>query len=186
MTVFSYRSGTVLTERIDNLPGNTGILGKWFFRLENSKGEQNAILKCLRWFKSQPDPASYSDAIQPCPCTIRQAWFDERFQWIISRGASSHCVYTRFPSSANRGRECCYEAKFNRFGALLTGYPDGGVIDRYHRFATKTLRLKHEFSDVLGNKYCCVESKLCNRFYKKRPSEGCERYRPPVWSKYPC
>ncbi|XP_068732482.1 uncharacterized protein [Montipora capricornis] len=182
-TIFNYeRSGTVLTERIDRLPGNTDIIGKWFFRLENSKGEQNAILKCLRWFKNQPDPASYSDAVEPCPCTIRQAWFDERFQRIIQKGTSSYCVYTRFPSSASRGRECCYEIKFNRFGALITGYPDGGVIDRYHRLATKSLRLKHEFSDVLGKRYCCVESKLCNRFYEKRPSEGCEKYRPPVWS----
>ena len=184
MNCFLYRSGTVLTERIDSLPGNTKVVGKWFFRLENSKGEQNAILKCIRWFNNQPDPVSYPDALEPCPCSLRQAWFDERFEWTRPKAANSYCAYTRFPSSANRGRECCYQTKFSRFGPLITGYPDGGTIDRYHRLATKSLRLKHEFSDVLGFRYCCVESKLCERYYKKRPSEGCGNYRPPVWSKY--
>ena len=178
-----YRSGTVQTERIDSLPGNTNIIGKWFFRLENSKGEQDAILKCLRWLKTQPDPASYSDDLEPCPCTLRQGRFDERFQWTPPKAANTFCVYTRFPSSANRGRQCCYYTSSDTFGALITGYPDGGVIDRYHRFATRSLRLKHEYSDVEGFKDCCLLSRLCKRFYAKRPSESCEKYRPPVWSK---
>ncbi|XP_078349239.1 mucin-like protein [Oculina patagonica] len=183
--VFNYiRSETVGIESIDSLPGNTNIIGKWFFRLENSKGEQDAIQKCLRWFKNQPDPSSHSDSLEPCPCTLRQGRFDERFQWSRLQSPYTYCVYTRFPSSANRGRECCYNAGFDGlgFGALIVGYPGGGVIDRYHKYASRTLRLKHEFSDVLGYQYCCVQSKLCERYYKKRPSEGCENYRPPVWS----
>ncbi|KAL9953601.1 hypothetical protein ACROYT_G041044 [Oculina patagonica] len=183
--VFNYiRSETVGMERIDSLQGNTNIIGKWFFRLENSKGEQDAIQKCLRWFKNQPDPSSYSDSLEPCPCTLRQGVFDERFQFSRIQAPYTYCVYTRFPSSANRGRECCYNARFDGlgFGALIVGNPGGGVIDRYHKFATRTLRLKHQLSDVLGFKYCCVQSKLCERYYRKRPSEGCENYRPPVWS----
>lgn len=170
-------------DRINSIPGNTNIIGKWFFRLENSKGEQNAILKCNRWFENQPDPASYSDIVEPCPCTRRQARFDERFQWTIPEAPNTYCVYTRFPSSDKRGRQCCYHTRFERFGALITGYPDGGVIDRYHKLASRSLRLKHEFSDVLGYKYCCVQSKLCRKFYEKRSSEGCEKYSPPEWSK---
>ncbi|XP_068760013.1 mucin-like protein [Montipora capricornis] len=182
--LFNYkRSETVGMESIDSLVGNTGIIGKWFFRLENSKGEQDAIQKCLRWFKNQPDPASYTDAVEPCPCTLRQAFFDERFQWIAPEAPFTYCVYTRFPSAANRGRQCCYHTRFDtRFGALIVGYPDAGVIHRYHKLASKSLYLKHQFSDVLGFKYCCVQSKLCGRFFKKRPSEGCENYIPPVWS----
>ena len=172
-------------ESIDSLQGNRKIIGKWFFRLENSKGEQDAIQKCLRWFKNQPDPSSYSDALEPCPCTLRQAVFDERFQWLFPITQDSYCFYTRFPSTADRGRQCCYNARFGGigFGALIFGYPGGGVVDRYHRLATGTLALKHQFSDVLGFQSCCVQSKLCERYYKKRPSEGCENYKPPVWSK---
>ena len=171
-------------ESIDSLQGNTNIVGKWFFRLENSRGEQDAIQKCLRWFKNQPDPSSYSDALEPCPCSLRQADFDERFQWDFFP-QDTYCFYTRFPSSASRGRQCCYNARFNGpgFGALIVGHPGGGVIDRYHKLSSRTLRLRHEFSDVLGFKYCCVQSKLCFRYYQKRPSEGCENYVPPVWSK---
>ena len=178
------RSETVGMESIDSLPGNTGIIGKWFFRLEDSKGEQDAIQKCLRWFKVQPDPASYTDVVEPCPCTLRQAFFDERFQWTAPESQFTFCVYTRFPSAASRGRQCCYHTRFDdRFGALIVGYPDGGVIDRYHRLASRSLALKHQFSDVLGFKYCCVQSKICERFYRKRPSEGCEKYSAPEWSK---
>ncbi|XP_068712588.1 uncharacterized protein [Montipora foliosa] len=182
--LFNYkRSGTVGVEGIDSLVGNTGIIGKWFFRLENSKGEQDAIQKCLRWFKNQPDPASYTDAVESCPCTLRQAFFDERFQWTTPEAPFTYCVYTRFPSAANRGRQCCYHTRFDtRFGALIVGYPDGGVIHRYHKLASKSLYLRHQFSDVLGFKYCCVQSKLCERFFRKRPSEGCQNYVPPVWS----
>ena len=181
----TYRSQTVRMESIDSLPGNTptGIIGKWFFRLENSKGEQDAIQKCLRWFNNQPDPASYSDAVEPCPCTLRQASFDERFQWTAPEAPFTYCVYTRFPSAAQRGRQCCYHERFgSRSGALIVGYPNGGVIHRYHKLASRSLALQHQFSDVLGFKYCCVQSKLCQRFYKKRPSEGCDNYLPPVWS----
>ena len=171
-------------ESIDSLPGNTAIIGKWFFRLENSKGEQDAIQKCLRWFNSQPDPGSYRDAVEPCPCTLRQAFFDERFQWTAPEAPFTFCVYTRFPSAANRGRQCCYHTRRDgRFGALIVGYPNGGVIHRYHKLASRSLALKHQLSDVLGFKYCCVQSKLCERFYRRRPSEGCENYLPPVWSK---
>lgn len=171
-------------ESIDSLQGNTGIIGKWFFRLENSKGEKDAIQNCLRWFKDQPDPASYTDVVEPCPCTLRQAIFDERFQWTAPEAKFTFCVYTRFPSAANRGRQCCYHTTPDeRFGALIVGYPDGGVIDRFHKLATRSLALKHQFSDVLGFKYCCVQSKLCERYYRKRLSEGCENYLPPVWSK---
>ena len=178
------RSETVGMESIDSLPGNTNIIGKWFFRLEKSQGEQNAIQQCLRWFKKQPDPSSYSDALEPCPCTLGQAVFDERFQRSVFT-SNTYCAYTRFPSSANRGRQCCYNARFGGpgFGALILGYPDGGAIDRYHKRSTRILRLKHEFSDVLGFKHCCLQSKLCERYYQKRPSEGCENYEPPVWSK---
>ena len=162
--------------------GNTKMIGKWLFRLENSKGEQDAILKCLRWFKNQPDPGLYSDDLLPCPCTARQARFDERYQRISSETPNTYCYYTRFPSTDNRGRKCCYRSWW-RGSALIIGYPGGGSIDRYHQF---TASLMHRMSDVQGFTHCCLFSNLCNRFYQKRPSEGCEMYRPPVWSTFAC
>ena len=154
------------------------MTGKWLFRLENSKGEKDAITKCLRWFKNQPDPDSYSDSLEVCPCTYRQARLDERFQWVASQTPDSYCVYTRFPSSNRRGRKCCYQA----FGAIIIGYPGGGHIDRYHQL-TASLNLYHDIFDVRGFKQCCLLSNQCKLFYQKRPSEGCENYKPPVWSK---
>ena len=73
------RSGTVNIETIDGIRGNADMVGKWFFRLEESLGKLNARQECIDWFKAQPDPRFYTEYIEPCPCVLRQAWWDERF-----------------------------------------------------------------------------------------------------------
>ena len=182
--LLSYRSGTPRAGDIDSRVGNSNDTGKWFFRLERSGGEQDGVLKCIRWFKQQVDPRRFTDRLQACPCGIRQAFFDERFQYDPSGSADRYCVYTRFPSVANRGRQCCYNTSWpsDSWGALIVG-SGGGAIDNYHKL-TEHLKEQHEANDVNGFQYCCVASRMCHRFYESRPSEGCERYQVPVWSKF--
>ncbi|XP_022801634.1 protein sidekick-2-like [Stylophora pistillata] len=104
------RSGTVNIETIDGIRGNADMVGKWFFRLEESLGKRNARQECIDWFKVQPDPRFYTEDLEPCPCILRQAWWDERFS-INWRDWPRMCAYAQFPSpdgwgqeSSNRGR----------------------------------------------------------------------------------
>lgn len=180
-----HRSGTIQIENIDTLVGNAKIPGRNIFRLENSNGEEDGRLKCERWYGAQPRPDSYSDELDPCPCSIIQAVRDERYQWVrpyVPYTEDTLCFYTRFPSKIGRGRRCCYSTSPKNFGALITGFPGGGAIDRYHRL-TPSLRVNYTANDLHGYSYCCLESKMCRKYYKKRPSEGCEKYEAPWWSK---
>ncbi|KAJ7374328.1 hypothetical protein OS493_007416 [Desmophyllum pertusum] len=94
------RSGTIQIENIDTLVGNAKIPGRNIFRLENSNGEEDGRLKCERWYGAQPRPDSYSDELDPCPCSIIQAVRDERYQWVrpyVPYTEDTLCFYTRFP-----------------------------------------------------------------------------------------
>lgn len=184
--ILRHRSGTIQIEAIDNLVGNANIPGRWIFRLEDSNGEEDGDLKCLRWNISEPEHDSFSDEPDPCPCTGVQAFFDERYQWVEPDFPFTYCFYTRFSSSDGRGRKCCYYTSQEKFAALVIGFPGGGSIDRYHRL-TPSLKENHTRYDVQGFRDCCLEArgpKMCDTFYKKRPSEGCDSYEPPEWSKF--
>lgn len=183
--ILLHRSGTTGIEGIDNLVGNANIPGRWVYRLEDSNGEEDGDLKCERWFNNEPNPSSFSDEPDPCPCTGVQAYFDERYQWVEPDYPFTYCFYTRFASSDGRGRKCCYYTSQEKFAALVIGFPGGGTIDRYHKL-TPSLQENHTLSDVRPFRYCCQEaqsSSACDSYFKKRPSEGCEGYEPPEWSK---
>lgn len=184
--VLRHRSGTIQIEEIDTLVGNAKIPGRWIFRLEDSDGEKSADSMCDDWLDGEPDPESFTDEPDPCPCTGVQAFFDERYQWVKPDFPFTYCFYTRFASSDGRGRKCCYYISQERFAALVIGFPGGGSIDRYHKL-TPSLRANHTASDIKGFRYCCLEARspsMCNKYYEKRPSEGCEAYEPPEWSKF--
>lgn len=175
------RSGTVNIETIDGIRGNADMVGKWFFRLEESLGKLNARQECIDWFKAQPDPRFYTEYIEPCPCVLRQAWWDERFT-VNWRDWPRMCGYAQFPSPHGWGQECCYSTNWQSWGALLVGNTGGGSAHRYHKL-TEELRAKHDSSDVQGYQKCCVNSDLCDLYYKKRPSDNCGNYVVPEWSK---
>lgn len=175
------RSGTVNIETIDGIRGNADMVGKWFFRLEESLGKLNARQECIDWFKAQPDPRFYTEYIEPCPCVLRQAWWDERFT-VNWRDWPRMCGYAQFPSPHGWGQECCYSTNWKSWGALLVGNTGGGSAHRYHKL-TEELRAKYDSSDVQGYQKCCVNSDLCDLYYKRRPSDNCGNYVVPEWSK---
>lgn len=184
--IFYHRSGTIEIEEVDTLDGNAGIPGRWVARLEDSDGKEDGDLECLRWYSREPDKDSYSDEPDPCPCTGVQAFFDERYQWVEPDFPFTYCFYTRFSSSDGRGRKCCYYISQERFAALVIGFPGGGSVNRFHKL-TPSLQENHTRSDVKGFQHCCLKAKgpfMCEKYYERRPSEGCEKYEPPEWSKY--
>lgn len=181
-----HRSGTTGIEAIDNLVGNANIPGRWVYRLEDSDGKETGDLKCERWVKNETEPNSFSDPPDPCPCTGVQAFFDERYEWVEPHYPFTYCFYTRFASSDGRGRKCCYYTSQEKFAALVEDFPGGGTLDRYHKL-TPSLQKKHLEHDVRPFQYCCLEAQnpiWCKIYFQKRPSEGCEEYEPPEWSKF--
>jgi len=147
----------------------------------------NAWLKCKNWFKEQPDPRPFLEYIEPCPCTSRQAWFDERFtpeksysrwDWNDDRRP---CAISTFTSIDGWEQKCCYSHHYPQWGALLVGHPGGGYA---HRFSKIQASGDHLTYDVKGYQRCCVDTNLCRLFYQKRPSDDCRRYQPPEWSMF--
>ena len=180
-----FRSGTLGAEGIDNIAGNSGIPGRWIMRIDNSNGEEDGDFKCLEWFTVQPNPTSYTALPDPCPCTVDQAELDDRYQWVEPIIPYTECFYTIRGSRQGLGRKCCYYKDAQRLGALIIGdIPKGGTIDRYHKFTSPD---DHESSDILGFQYCCFRAEnfreMCELYYRKRPSEGCDAYDPPVQGK---
>ena len=178
--MYILRSGTVNIEGIDELPGNTNITGKWFFRLEKSTGQLNAKQKCINWFKEQPDPRHYTSYLEPCPCSFRQARMDERFSFNW-REWPRLCAYSSFPSVDGWGQECCYSTDWTSWGAQILDYPGCGSSHMYHKF---TASEKHKLNDVFGYEQCCVQSSLCDLYYKRRPVDDCRKYQPLEWSEF--
>ena len=178
--MYILRSGTVNIEGIDELPGNTNITGKWFFRLEKSTGQLNAKQKCINWFKEQPDPRHYTSYLEPCPCSFRQARMDERFSFNW-REWPKLCAYSSFPSVDGWGQECCYSTDWTSWGALILHYPACGSSHMYHKF---TASEKHKLNDVFGYEQCCMKSSLCDLYYKRRPVDDCKEFQPLEWSEF--
>lgn len=82
------------------------------------------------------------------------------------------------------GQQCCYDST----GSLvLTGDSVGGSTpDRAHDWGSppyiKPPRVpgySHWLYDVMSFYYCCLWSPHCHIYLKRRPSSGCQNYRPP-------
>lgn len=148
-------------------------------RIENSTGVESSDFNCFLWYLKQPDPNDFPSSPLPCPCTFEQATIDNRYISVEATFPYTQCFYT-LRSVGMRGRRCCYYKDAKRLGALIVGYPYGGTIDQYHMVENKD---RHEESDLPGFRYCCLNARYkkiaCPKYYKKRPSEGCEDYTPP-------
>lgn len=44
--------------------------------------------------------------LEPCPCSVQQAWLDQRFQYDLF--STEQCFYQRFPSVDLASQYCCY------------------------------------------------------------------------------
>ena len=132
--------------------------------------------RCLKWYDKDKKllGSEFINSLlstQPCPCQWWQAWFDDMFVFYWG----TFCAVSVFPTGSH-GQECCYSIQSSSFGALLTGPPDGGSVDRFHESINANL---HNAQDVKPYEDCCLISGHCDMYYERRPSDTCERYEPP-------
>ena len=183
---------------LDKEKGNTGSLGRYFWRIEDSDGK-DALEKCFTWaFLNELANINYwynlrikSDWQMACPCTWWQAWLDwGRFSWIWSYSWPKVCYESRrskflYHDSTLTGlvelrltQECCYSTDWEDWGSLKLGPPDGGhvKVTAFHYWSNHSTTF---YLDDMAYKYCCVDIPRCDLFYLHRPSDNCSLYRPP-------
>ena len=196
-TIVLYRSGSLLgMYNLDNRIGNTGTLGRYFWRIENQERDSD-IKKCIDWISFQDDVNFRSWYAQQfrsrrfnrrlaCPCTIWQARLDRgRFFRDFSYSSSNFCFRSRssrffFHISDDLGfvvfrirQLCCYSSPFSDLGFLITGPPDGS-----HVIAERLFSVRDVTTDKDAETFCCADPDLCNECYFYRPSDDCSFYRP--------
>ncbi|KAG8147564.1 hypothetical protein E2320_022994 [Naja naja] len=129
-----------------------------------------AAAKCQRWDSKETGLPAFLQEIPDCPCTLSQARADfGRFHFFPRYGAGQQCCYSR------RGVQ-----------VLTDDSPGGSTPDRGHDWGAPPYKtppripgFSHWLYDVLSFYYCCLWSDRCAVYLKRRPSSGCQRYRPP-------
>ena len=188
---------------LDKKEGNTGLQGRYFWRIENSDG-QGALKKCFSWvllnehsgFRYWYKRLIESDWEMACPCTGWQAWLDwGRFRWswwnswpdwcFDSRRSRFFYFYTRSNGlvGVSMRQKCCYSTEWEDWGSLKQGPPDGGRVEvtlYYYGYN----RVQIFYTDEEAYQYCCVDLPFCHLFYAYRPSDSCSLYRPPIRRKF--
>ncbi|XP_078665918.1 uncharacterized protein LOC144908255 isoform X2 [Branchiostoma floridae x Branchiostoma belcheri] len=172
--------------RPDQVNGNTGLKGRWAFKLESDATRKTNYKKlCRDWYKTEPDPSEWIVGKGLCPCTLLQALRDLRFApvtltlspfdiWslLLVNQDLEVCFSPLFASPTGSSVDCCY-----KFLALNTEIPLAGSHHRYQRFS----QLHTDF-DVNPKSWCCSlsdDEDFCNLYYEKRPPNSCSFYRPP-------
>ena len=184
---------------LDDNPGNTDLLGRHFWRIENNN-VKNALEKCLTWVSFQEYVKFLKlhsllvrrDGRMACPCSVRQAWFDRRFVWDWRSSWPKWCFRSRRSKyyrnyiphigfvTFKMTQLCCYSTQWpGDWGALKIGPPDGSRV-QVEAFGYSLNRVEEFFTDLKAYKYCCVDIPLCRLFYLYRPSDNCRLYIPPI------
>ena len=184
------RSGTDVIKRIDtqHLAGSQHALKQscaegslYIFKLYTSVDVTGSRAQCLSWYASQPDPATWTHRLPPCPCLLGQAQADSRFH-ILSSNQSRLCFQSVVPIAGGSSVKCCYRNQLPGRGAFLDGPPDGGHAVRFSALSHEPVIVASEESQPLV--WCCQnETTLCPLFWEKRPSVSCAGYTPPVLGK---
>ncbi|XP_077993853.1 uncharacterized protein LOC144447650 [Glandiceps talaboti] len=66
--------------RPDQYNGNTGLKGRWIFRVENNGANTiNPKQECLNWYNEEPDPSEWMTSLGTCPCAFQQGQNDAAF-----------------------------------------------------------------------------------------------------------
>ena len=183
---------------LDKRNGNTGTLGRYFWRIENQERDSD-IKKCIDWITFQDDVkfrswydqqfrSQSSNQRLACPCTIWQALLDRgRFFLDRSYSSSNFCFRSRgsriffhiiddIGFAFFRIRQLCC---FSDLGFLITGPPDGS-----HVIAERLCSVREDTTDKDAKTFCCADRDLCNEYYFYRPSDDCFFYRPPSRRKF--
>ena len=186
---------------LDRKAGNTGLLGRHFWRIENSN-VRNALEKCFTWTFLQKrinvheryNQLIRSDWQMACPCTEWQAWLDwGRFSWDWWYSWPELCYESRrskfipyyHSATGLRGfrlrQQCCYSTQWEDWGSLKEGPPNGGRVQvkAVYNWFNEENEMEKIYTDQEAYKFCCVDTPLCDLFYFYRPSDSCSLYRPP-------
>lgn len=87
--------------RPDQLIGNTGLQGRWVFRLENNDlSTLNYKGLCLDWYHRQPEPSTWTRTLGVCPCGFDQGRTDTQYgRGENSRDQNARVANTRASNS---------------------------------------------------------------------------------------
>ena len=205
IAVVYFSSGTVFgMKNLDKKIGNTGVKGKYFWRIED-RDRKDGTEKCFTWVSLQQDINFFlwyvqrvrSDRRMACPCTAWQAsrnrgrffWDWQGYNWPKLCFRSFRRKYFYY-YSVDLGivifrttQLCCYSTNRKDWGALKIGTPDGGHIS-VEPIDVWSNRAKEVFSDRDAHTFCCVDTPLCDLFYLYRPADNCRLYRPPRTRKF--
>ena len=188
---------------LDKKVGNTGLMGSYFWRIDNSDGRK-ALEKCYTWaflqeymnFRFLYNRLVRRDWRMACPCSGWQVWFDRRFFWDWKKYPwPDWCLESRrskyfFYYSPSKGfilykmtQLCCYSTDWDDWGSLKVGPPEGSrvKVKAYYYWLN---RVENVYTDLEAYKYCCVDIPFCDLFYYYRPSDNCRLYRPPRRRKF--
>ncbi|XP_022101039.1 uncharacterized protein LOC110984815 isoform X2 [Acanthaster planci] len=165
-------SGTYINAQLENPPfatradafrpdqnlGNTGLKGRWIYRLENNTDDTiNPKGFCLDWYNRQPQPSTWDRFLGTCPCSFDQGRNDRSYgRRASSRGRVSSaasrapgrfsqelldqiealegqpfCLVTELsPSMNGAGMRCCYRED----RSLILGYETDFLISVEERY----------------------------------------------------
>ncbi|CAL1547951.1 unnamed protein product [Lymnaea stagnalis] len=150
----------------DQILGNTGATGRWFFKI----GErENFKVKCLNWYRTNQNDlqelSKRNAAIPPCPCNEFAAFASGL--WL--RSLERERCYDVIPIYGDYGRRCCYrlDGSFN----FENRRPLAGSLQRYNAFGRQLGN--HVINDIIPKKWCCDQSDLCDLYYTVRPTRSC-------------
>lgn len=164
--------------------GNTGIIGEYFYRIENREGP-DFDTQCRSWVRYQEEntmPHINSSFLPSCPCSLTQAELDSFFFPINDASSSELVLCYQFFSANFIGNPvfayvfqvCCYSNSTEDAGALIFNEVDGGNLQvLYFNQPNDVL------NDTAAKQVCCIDSNNCDEFYDVRPSDTCVRYIPP-------
>uniref|UniRef100_A0A670ZID8 Sushi domain containing 2 n=1 Tax=Pseudonaja textilis TaxID=8673 RepID=A0A670ZID8_PSETE len=156
-----------------------------------------AAAKCQQWDRQEAGLPAFLQEIPDCPCTLSQARADfgrfhtdygcdmEKGSVCTYHPGAIHCVRSVQASPRyGAGQQCCYS---RRGVQVLTEDSAGGSTpDRGHDWGAPPYKhppripgFSHWLYDVLSFYSCCLWADRCAVYLKRRPSSGCQRYRPP-------
>ena len=177
-------SGTDSVLSIASL-SNVGVTGRYLYRVSLTGNRCESRGACLDWYHQ--DISFYGTFplwqrfVQPCPCTLLQAFTDFRFIQVLSaenQALGRACFVSFFGGITGQQTECCYRSNFfrafipffsfgnSRAGSLITQPPFAGSANRFHSFFNP---LNHDQFDAIPYRQCCFDSDLCNLYFERRP-----------------
>ncbi|XP_023930884.1 uncharacterized protein LOC106158645 [Lingula anatina] len=177
-----YVSGTAAMATADNVVGNTGVQGVWWFRLHSvSSDYPNYDSLCKDWASQQKTTeaalgvqlSSLSSRVLACPCSLTGALLDRRYRY-ASRTDPAYsgvwCFTTRWPRFVRgylSGQECCYD--LSTWSLITTeNSVTSGSFQLYHeRFQSRA----YTENDYLPKQYCCALSDNCGVYFQYRPND---------------